>query len=86
MIIVCSATLGPEHCSTGHTVHHRHGQVVPLPTTLQIVQLCESNGYYLIHLDSCGHELTDTYHETVEDAKKQADFEFSIKESDWMGE
>jgi hypothetical protein len=40
--------------------------------------------YNLIHLDENGDEMTDTFHESIEDALSQADFEFRIKPSDWV--
>lgn len=36
-------------------------------------------GFYLIYYDSNGNELTDTYHNTITDAEKQAEFEFEIE-------
>jgi hypothetical protein len=39
----------------------------------------------LLHLDSSGGSIADTWHDSLEDAKSQARFEFEIEESDWVG-
>jgi len=39
--------------------------------------------YNLIHLDKNGGEMTDTFHDSVEDALRQAEFEFLVKPEDW---
>jgi hypothetical protein len=38
---------------------------------------------YLFYFDANGNCLTDTWHETVERAKAQAQFEFETDEGDW---
>jgi len=36
-----------------------------------------------LYLDVNGEELTDTYHEDLRSAMKQAEWEFAISENDW---
>lgn len=76
-------TLTEKHQPTGRTVHRRDGALIRAPSTLAIVQLSGDPGFYLYYLDSNEKELTDTYHSTIEQAKKQASFEFGVEESDW---
>jgi len=40
-------------------------------------------GFYLLYFDSDGNGITDTWHQTIEEAKGQADFEFGIVDEDW---
>ena len=79
--IVKTAMLDPRHVRTGNTRHYRGGKLTPPPTRLIIVRFAD--GYNLIHLDAENHELTDTFHETVDHAMKQAAFEFSVESHDW---
>jgi hypothetical protein len=37
----------------------------------------------LFYFDANGTCLTDTWHETIQQAKAQARFEFEVEESDW---
>jgi len=53
------------------------------PYELRIVQFEGDAGYYLIHFAETGEELTDTYHDSCQQAMEQAEFEFGITESDW---
>lgn len=39
--------------------------------------------FYLLYFNANGDRLADTWHESAEQAKAQAQFEFEIEESDW---
>jgi hypothetical protein len=74
---------------TGNTAHlrgmRRAGdlEMTPLPDP-QAVEVVEQDGaIYLLRLDDRGECLADTWHETVEAAKAQANFEFGIEDSEW---
>lgn len=41
------------------------------------------NAYYLFRLDAEGHIVADTWHQSIQEAKKQAQFEYEIQEGDW---
>lgn len=79
--IVKEIVLAPHHAATGKTRHYTDGALNGRPVRLIIVRF--SDGYNLIHLDSQGGEMTDTFHESVDDATEQAAFEFSIKPEEW---
>lgn len=81
--IVQRVRLRPEHRPTGNTRHTVNGIVVEPPAELRIVQFNGDAGFYLIHFDERGRELTDTYHESCEEAMGQAEFEFGIAHTDW---
>lgn len=79
--IVKEIVLEPHHVGTGRTRHYRDGALNSRPARLIIVRF--SDGFNLIHLDSQGSEMSDTFHESVDNAVEQAAFEFSIKPEEW---
>ena len=69
--------------ATGNTTHYDGNKILPQPFALNIVKYDGDSGFYLFYLDESGKEQTDTYHESIEDAFKQAEFEFGVKKEDW---
>ena len=76
--------------STG-TAKHMVGELVagePVPVrtlpTPAWVEIAEEEGaFYLFHYDAHGMCFADTWHRTLEDAKRQAEFEFGLAADDW---
>jgi hypothetical protein len=74
---------------TGNTLHQQGeciaGEIVksalPPPTSVEVLE--QDGAFYLLRLDSEGQCITDTWHETPESAKAQANFEYGIEENDW---
>jgi hypothetical protein len=75
---------------TGVTRHHRAhielGEVrkdeeLPAPAAVEIRP--EDGAYFLLYLNKHGDCLSDTWHQTLEQAKAQAQREFGIVEDDW---
>ncbi len=74
---------------TGSTTHLQGVRVagelgvaaVPDPKTIEIAE--QDGGIYLLRFDQDGEYIADTWHETVEAAKEQAKFEFSVEDGDW---
>jgi hypothetical protein len=54
----------------------------PVPGFLEIVE--QHSAIYLLRLDADGKYLTDTWRETIDEAKQQATFEFGIAEGGWI--
>jgi hypothetical protein len=84
--------LKPHHQPTGKTRHTQgilipegvvRGEELPTPCELLIAQLPPDEGYYLLYLDKVGNEITDTYHESLEEALAQAKWEFDVAPSEW---
>ncbi len=72
--------------ATGRTRHVLHG-VASVDVTPQVAWVeieARDGAFYLYYFDSNGDGLADTWHETVEQAKEQARFEFEIEERDWQ--
>jgi hypothetical protein len=78
--------------STGKTKHYISNSIdqnfenndienIPVPKWVEISE--ESEGFYLYHYNSDGECIADTWHESIEDAKEQAKFEFGILNDDW---
>lgn len=83
-ILMAQVFLRPDHVPTGRTRHYVGLTPVPPPKSLQIIRYADSDGMYLIHFDSHGEELTDTFHESLEDAMAQAMWEFSVDPGEWV--
>ncbi len=81
--VVQAVTLSAKHRPTGRTRHYRDGALIQAPAALKIAKCLDSTGYYLLYLDQTGSELTDTYHESLEAAVDQAEWEFGVSRSDW---
>ena len=82
-IIYREIDLGQKHKPTGKTKHYRGAGELPKPAHLKIVRYSGDPGYLLLYLDKDGNEMTDTYHETLEDALEQANWEFGIEAEEW---
>jgi hypothetical protein len=69
---------------TGNTVSYVNGERMPMPHSLTIAQLGpEFEGYYLFYHDDKGDVITDTYHDSVDAAFRQAAFEYDIPREAW---
>lgn len=85
--------LQPHHQPTGKTRHtsgtiSENGELIrgpelPAPHALMIAQLSPDPGFYLLYLDESGEEITDTYHDTLENALDQATWEFNVEPDEW---
>jgi hypothetical protein len=76
--------------STGKT-KHTIGQFVegkPIPVKTLVVpawvEISDDGGaFYLLHFDAAGTCFADTWHQNLEEAKRQAEFEFGISATEW---
>ena len=69
---------------TGNTRHLWHGaEASPFPDPIAVEIVEEEGAFFLFRLDESGECIADTWHETVEAAKAQAEFEYKIKNGDW---
>jgi hypothetical protein len=80
--------LNPGHVPTGKTRHYLgtpdNRVELPPPKQLMIVQIPpDLEGFYLLYLDDKGNELTDTYHDSLEQAQAQAVWEFGVDPDEW---
>jgi hypothetical protein len=86
MIAVKRVLLGPQHLSPGRATHtlidSKGVRRFKLFKSLVIAHYLNSIGYYLFHLCADGSG-TDTWHESLEDALHQAEWEFEVKPDEW---
>ena len=75
--------LKESHGLTVNTRHFRDGQLLSAPHDLRIVKYEDDPNYFLLHFDKDGKEMTDTCHDSLEEALAQAEYEFQIKPSEW---
>jgi hypothetical protein len=72
---------------TRHTVGELVGgkpvpvETLPVPAWVEISE--EEGAFYLLHFDANGTSFADTWHQTLAEAKRQAEFEFGIAEDEW---
>jgi hypothetical protein len=75
--------LTAQHRPTGNTRHFRDGVLLSPPANLRIVRFADDPGFYLLYLDADGNEQTDTWHEDLAAAHRQAEFEFGVLDNEW---
>lgn len=72
------AIIDDDVTPTGNTVHRLHGNGVMGPAAaLAICQYDGEQSSYLFYCDDKWNVITDTWHESVGQAMKQAEFEYS---------
>lgn len=74
---------------TGHTRHSALGDggLRPLRAAAWVRVVSDGSGaYLLVRFDQAGHCITDTWHESVARAKRQAFVEYEIEDADWVEE
>ncbi|MBA3458835.1 MAG: hypothetical protein H0T46_02660 [Deltaproteobacteria bacterium] len=67
--------------ATGNTRHIVNGALAPVPAYVEIAPA--GGAFYLLYFDANGRNTTDTWHETIDAAKAQAQFEFLLDDADW---
>ena len=80
--IVKQSTGKTKH-SVGELVQGRPVPVKSLPAPAWVEISEEDGAFYLLHFDAEGASFADTWHQTLENAKQQAEFEFGILPSEW---
>src|SRR5262245_38611914 len=73
---------------TRHFLAHIEGfdlvrdEEFPAPAFVEIEAV--DGAFFLLYLDARGNCQTDGWHQTIEEAKAQAKYEFCIEEDDWV--
>ncbi len=73
-----------RHHATGNCRHTVGGQEMGAFAGLAICHYQGDNSYYLFYCDSAWNAVTDTWHETIEDAMEQAEFEYQGVTTTWQ--
>ncbi len=72
-----------RHQHTGATRHVVAGELLGSVAALAICQYPAEPGVYLFYCSAAWEAITDTWHESVEDARAQAAFEYIGVEATW---
>ena len=72
---------------TGNARHIVHGRESDdLTSNIAWVEIePDDGGFFVFYYSSAGECLADGWHESLDQAKHQARFEFEIQEADWKG-
>lgn len=73
-----------RHRHTGNCKQIVAGELMEAANNLAICQYDSENCFYLFGCDENWNVVTDTWHETIEDAKKQAEFEYEGISNTWQ--
>ena len=80
--VVCYSPIDARHQVTSNTMHIVGGTV--LGSAAGIVISGDEGSYYLFGCDENWDVLSDTWHETLEEAKRQAEFEYAGISKTWV--
>lgn len=81
--VVCFVRLDQRHRYTGHCMHNRNGIMQGRAQCLAICQYDGETGFYLFSCDANWSFGSDTFHETLAEAKSQAEFEYNGTSKTW---
>ncbi|MEM8864590.1 MAG: hypothetical protein AAGF31_03485 [Planctomycetota bacterium] len=81
--VLCFAILDESISRTGNTTHIVGGKDVEAFNALAIGKCFSDRGVYLFYCDSFWQVMTDTYHDTIEVVKQQAEYEYTNLA--WLG-
>jgi hypothetical protein len=82
--VVCYTPIDSRHVKTGNTTHIVASEEAESPKGLAICQYEGDNAYYLFGCNEAWQSYTDTWHESLEDAKEQAEFEYTGTSTTWI--
>jgi hypothetical protein len=79
--------LGRHHLQPGrtrHTISDTNGiREFPKFVALEIAGYANAESCYLFHICENG-QVADTWHQTIEDAIHQAEYEFGVQREEWV--
>jgi hypothetical protein len=88
MIAIRSVTLGDQHLHPGrtrHTIADKQGKrEFPPFVALKITHCPGESGYFLMHICEDG-QVADTWHQSLDDAMYQAEWELGVQPQEWIG-
>lgn len=72
---------------SAHTAKVRHevqGELIEAASNLAIARYADQSGFYLFYCDAAWTVLTDTWHDSIEAAVAQAEFEYTGSSNTWI--
>jgi hypothetical protein len=82
--VVTFTMIDSSHRRTGKTRHLIGGRQLGSAAGLAIARYDGERGFYLFHCDAYWNPFASTWHETVEDAKTAAEFEYEGVSQTWQ--
>ena len=82
--VVCYTPIDSRHNHTGHTKQIVGGVLLGPSAGLAICQYEGEECFYLFGCDEYWTSLCDTWHETLDDAKEQAEHEYEGTGKTWI--
>ena len=82
--VVCYTAIDSRHHRTGNATHVVTGQEAEPAHGLAIRQYDGDDAFYLFACDAEWNSQTDTWHQSLEDAKEQAEFEYQRTSQTWV--
>jgi hypothetical protein len=81
--VICYSPIDERHHFTTNTRQIVAGQLLGSMAGLAICQYPDDNAFYLFGCDANWSSVTDTWHQTLDDAKHQAEFEYEGVSTTW---
>jgi hypothetical protein len=81
--VICHTGIDARHQHTGNTRHIVSGQLVGPVNGLAICQYSGDTAFYLFSCDATWCSIADTCHESLAEARHQAEFEYVGVSSTW---
>ena len=82
--VICYTPIDSRHRHTGNCRQIVAGDLQGPAAGLAICRHGANAGFYLFGCDENWRSVTDTWHETIEDAKEQAEFEYEGVSETWV--
>lgn len=82
--VVCFTPIDQRHRHTGNCKQIVGGAVQGPAAGLAICQYARDDAYYLFGCDADWNTVTDTWHQTLDEAKQQAEFEYEGVSDTWQ--
>ncbi len=82
--MICYSPIDQRHRFTEACNQVAAGQLMGAMSGLAICQDAGEDGFYLFGCDSEWQAVTDTWHQTLDDAKHQAEFEYEGVNKTWI--
>jgi hypothetical protein len=82
--VILYTPLDERHKPTGNCRHIVMGELMRAVAGLAICQSEGEDSFYLYYCDENWERFTDTWHQTLEDAKHQAEFEYQGVGATWQ--
>lgn len=82
--LIAYLVLNNSQLRTGNTEHYIEGEQKKDFYGLAICKYESEGGYYLFYCGEDWEAITDTWHETIEDAREQAGFEYMNTGDSWI--